>query len=112
MPVHNRLGLSLSGGGYRAAFHLGTLKKISELDILEKVDVLSAISGGSITVAYFSLGSKIENAIPDFVQNMIDGHILKEVTNAHEFDQTRKTEYLIRHPENLAELQIKLYYQN
>ncbi len=51
-----RVGLSLSGGGYRAAaFHLGTLKKLNELGILEKVDVMSTISGGSITGAAWSL---------------------------------------------------------
>ncbi|PWT74717.1 MAG: hypothetical protein C5B59_10530 [Bacteroidetes bacterium] len=56
-PIH-RVGLSLSGGGYRAsAFHLGTLRKLSEMGILEKVDIISTISGGSITGAYFALHS-------------------------------------------------------
>lgn len=51
-----RLGLSLSGGGYRAAaFHLGTIKKLKQLDVLEKVDVISTISGGSIIGAYYCL---------------------------------------------------------
>jgi NTE family protein len=51
-----RIGLALSGGGYRAAaFHLGTLKKLDEMNILEKVDVLSTISGGSITGAAYCL---------------------------------------------------------
>lgn len=52
----NQIGVSLSGGGYRAsAFHLGTLNKLNELGILEKVDVLSTISGGSITGAAWCL---------------------------------------------------------
>lgn len=56
MEASKKLGLSLSGGGYRAAaFHLGTLKKLNELKILEKVDVLSTISGGSITGAAWCL---------------------------------------------------------
>jgi NTE family protein len=51
-----RLGLSLSGGGYRAtAFHLGTLKKLQAMNILTRVGVLSTISGGSITGAYYCL---------------------------------------------------------
>lgn len=51
-----KIGLALSGGGYRAtAFHLGTLKKLHELGILEKVDVISSISGGSITAAAYCL---------------------------------------------------------
>lgn len=54
-PIH-KIGLSLSGGGYRAAaFHLGTLRKLNEMNILNKVDVMSTISGGSITGAYYCL---------------------------------------------------------
>lgn len=56
--MHNgkRFGVGLSGGGYRAAaFHIGTLKKLRQLNILEKVDVLSTISGGSITGAAYCL---------------------------------------------------------
>ncbi|GAO45424.1 patatin-like phospholipase family protein [Flavihumibacter petaseus] len=50
----HKLGLSLSGGGYRAsAFHLGTLKKLHDMKILPLVDVLSTISGGSITGACY-----------------------------------------------------------
>ena len=53
------LGLSLSGGGYRAAaFHLGTMKKLQEWQLLEKVNVLSTISGGSITGAYYCLNNE------------------------------------------------------
>jgi NTE family protein len=51
-----KIGLSLSGGGYRAtAFHLGTLKKLKELNILDEVEVISTISGGSLTGAYYLL---------------------------------------------------------
>ncbi|XAZ81985.1 patatin-like phospholipase family protein (plasmid) [Fibrella sp. ES10-3-2-2] len=56
MYINKRVGLALSGGGYRAAaFHLGTLKKLHELDILPQIDVLSTVSGGSITGAYYCL---------------------------------------------------------
>jgi len=51
-----KLGLSLSGGGYRAAaFHLGTLRKLKQMNILDKIDVLSTVSGGSIIGAYYCL---------------------------------------------------------
>lgn len=51
-----RIGLALSGGGYRAAaFHIGTLKKLHELGVLSKIDVMSTVSGGSITGAYYCL---------------------------------------------------------
>lgn len=59
MAAKKKLGLSLSGGGYRAAaFHLGTLRKLHEMGVLEQVDVLSTISGGSITGAYYCLNNK------------------------------------------------------
>ena len=51
-----KIGLALSGGGYRAAaFHLGTLKKLHELKILDKVDVISTNSGGSIIGAFYAM---------------------------------------------------------
>jgi len=51
-----KIGLALSGGGYRAAaYHVGTLKALHGLGILDKVDVISSISGGSIIAAYYAL---------------------------------------------------------
>lgn len=48
-----RIGLALSGGGFRAAaFHLGTFRKLKELDLLDKIDLFSCVSGGSIAGAY------------------------------------------------------------
>lgn len=56
-PERN-IGLSLSGGGYRAAaFHLGTLRKLYEMRILQRVSVISTISGGSIIGAYYCLNN-------------------------------------------------------
>ncbi len=44
-----RIGLALSGGGFRAAcFHLGVMKKLDSLGLLDKIDLLSCVSGGSI----------------------------------------------------------------
>lgn len=50
------LGLALSGGGTRSAsFALGVLKALEKQDILDKVDVMSSVSGGSyINYWYFS----------------------------------------------------------
>ncbi|HLO73215.1 MAG TPA: patatin-like phospholipase family protein [Flavobacterium sp.] len=56
MKKGKKIGLSLSGGGYRATiYHLGTIRKIKEMNLLDKVDVISTISGGSITGAYYGL---------------------------------------------------------
>lgn len=46
---NKRLGLALSGGGFRAAaFHLGVMRKLQSLKLLDKLDLLSCVSGGSI----------------------------------------------------------------
>ena len=43
------IGLSLSGGGSRAvAFHLGTLRALEDLKLLDEVDVISGVSGGAV----------------------------------------------------------------
>jgi len=56
--MENKIGVALSGGGFRAAaFHLGTLNKLDELGILPHVKVISTISGGSIVGAYYGLNS-------------------------------------------------------
>lgn len=47
--TEERLGLCLSGGGFRAAFYaLGALRYLAEARRLGGVDVVSAVSGGSI----------------------------------------------------------------
>jgi NTE family protein len=49
------IGLALSGGGSRAmAFHLGCLRALQDLGLLEQVGVLSTISGGSVIGAYYA----------------------------------------------------------
>ena len=51
-----KLGLALSGGGFRAAlFHLGVLARLAEADVLRHVQVLSCVSGGSIVGAHYFL---------------------------------------------------------
>lgn len=51
-----RIGLALSGGGYRAAaYHIGALRALHKLGVLDKVDVISSVSGGSIIAAYYAL---------------------------------------------------------
>jgi NTE family protein len=58
MNGKKRIGLALSGGGYRAAvYHIGTLRKLKEMRLLDKIDVISSNSGGSITAAVYCLNS-------------------------------------------------------
>ncbi|VVP24809.1 hypothetical protein PS862_04044 [Pseudomonas fluorescens] len=44
-----RIGLAMSGGGFRAAaFHLGVMQELKNNGLLDKIDLLSCVSGGSI----------------------------------------------------------------
>jgi len=50
------IALCLSGGGYRAMiFHIGVLWRLYETGILQKVDRISSVSGGSITAGLLAL---------------------------------------------------------
>jgi len=54
-----KIGLALSGGGFRASlFHIGVLKRLAELNILRHVQVISTVSGGSIIGMYYYLELK------------------------------------------------------
>ncbi len=70
--LFENIGLSLSGGGYRAAgFHLGTLSylhhlKIGDNNLLEKVKILSTISGGTITGMMYAYHLKKRSSFPQF----------------------------------------------
>ena len=47
--IPNSIGLSLSGGGFRATlFHLGAIRRLNEFGILPNITTISSVSGGSI----------------------------------------------------------------
>lgn len=49
------IALCLSGGGYRAAlFHLGVLRCLHDMGILQRVETITSVSGGSIVSAYLA----------------------------------------------------------
>ncbi len=54
--LRGKVGLALSGGGFRASlYHVGVLAKLAELDLLRHVEYLSCVSGGSILGAHYYL---------------------------------------------------------
>lgn len=78
-----KIGLALSGGGYRAAaYHIGTLRALNRLGIRDNIDVVSSVSGGSITSAYYALHKDDYN---DFEQSLIQklqkGVLLSSIVN-------------------------------
>lgn len=54
--IRGKLGLGLSGGGFRASlFHIGVLAWLAECDLLRHVEVISCVSGGSLLGAAYQL---------------------------------------------------------
>lgn len=52
-------GLALSGSGLKASlFHIGLLARLAELDLLRRIDVISASGGGALVAALYYLRLK------------------------------------------------------
>jgi len=67
--IPNSVGLSLSGGGFRATlFHLGAIRRLNEFEILPKLTTVSSVSGGSILNGFLAsrLPAPLANGIGDF----------------------------------------------
>jgi len=81
-----KIGLSLSGGGSRAiAFHLGCLRALHKLNILEKVEVISGVSGGAVLAALYGYSEdsfeEFERKLLNLLSNGLQIGILKELLN-------------------------------
>jgi predicted acylesterase/phospholipase RssA len=84
-----RIGLALSGGGFRATlFHLGVVRLLNETGQLSQVKRIGAVSGGSILAAHLVLhweqyvGSKtdfdkVAKELIQFVQRGIRGRVIR-----------------------------------
>jgi predicted acylesterase/phospholipase RssA len=85
-PFH-KLALSLSGGGYRAAaFHLGVLSFLSEKNwqgksLLERVHVLSTVSGGTFTGMKYVTTIKQGGGIADCYKAMYTFMLEEDLVN-------------------------------
>ena len=62
----NRLGLALSGGGFRAMlYHLGLVRFLRDAGILSQVTHITSVSGGSIIAAHLVLNWDRYNGSPN-----------------------------------------------
>lgn len=67
------IGLAVSGGGYRAMlFHLGAFLRLYELGLLQRLDRISSVSGGSITAAKLALEWHRLHTRDDFFAHVVD----------------------------------------
>lgn len=68
-----KVGLALSGGGFRASlFHIGVLARLAELDQLKQIEVISCVSGGSIIGAHYYL------ELRKLLQDKLDADITRQ----------------------------------
>ena len=111
-PPDERLSLVLafSGGGSRAAaLAYGVLQALRETPVdgagkdyslLDEVDLISAVSGGSFTAAYYGLhGDRLfEDFRPHFLQQDNEQHLVQQLTSpTHLFSSNGRTEVAIAH---------------
>jgi NTE family protein len=71
--IPNSIGLALSGGGFRATlFHLGAIRRLHALGILQKLTTISSVSGGSILNGFLAsrLVNSLSKAIFDFASEV------------------------------------------
>ena len=62
----NKIGLALSGGGFRASlYHFGLIRFLRDAGILPQVTHITSVSGGSIIAAHLALNWDRYNGSPE-----------------------------------------------
>lgn len=93
-PAH-RIGLALSGGGFRAvAYHLGVLRALHDRGVLEHVDVVSSVSGGSIIAAMWAYADEPFDVFDRRVVDLLEGGLAMRIT--------RRAIFSVRAPQSAA----------
>lgn len=71
--IFSHVALSLSGGGIRAVgFHLGTLDCLDRVGLLNKVHILSTVSGGSLVGTSYALSQQLGRDFQDCFDNLYE----------------------------------------
>ena len=83
-PGKRDIGLALSGGGARAiAFHLGCLRALHDLGFLDRLQVISSVSGGSVIAAMYAYSNEsfleFEARVVALLRRGLSGSILRRV---------------------------------
>lgn len=80
------VGLALSGGGSRAiAFHLGCLRALYDRGVLDRLRVISAVSGGSVIAAMYAYSqgsfSDFDRSVVALLRRGIQRDIARKIAN-------------------------------
>ena len=107
------LMIAFSGGGTRAAaLAYGVLQEMRDTKVmidgrptrlLDEIDVISSVSGGSFTAAYYGLyGDRIFDDFESvFLRRDVEGQLIRGLLNPAEwFSQTGRTEMAVRYYED------------
>ena len=87
--THSRkVGLALSGGGSRAiAFHLGCLRALHDRNILDQIEVISSVSGGSVIAAMYAYSdcsfAEFENRVLSLLRDGLQSKIIRQTLFSH-----------------------------
>jgi NTE family protein len=93
--LRDKLGLALSGGGFRASFfHIGVLAQMAMLGLLRYVEVISTVSGGSIIGALYYL--HVKKLLEKKEDNKIDDKDFLNIVKAIEVDFLKAVQRNIR----------------
>lgn len=82
----DQIALSLSGGGVRAVgFHLGSMSMLDRLGLLDKVEIISTVSGGSLPGLGYALsqrfGRPFQDFFDDFFEFLPELNVIEELLN-------------------------------
>ena len=107
------IGLSLSGGGSRAvAFHLGTLRALEDLKLLDEVSVISGVSGGSVMTGILGYSAKdfceIDEETVRFLRRGLVKPALWKLLNPRRFVAVLWNFVMVAVPTVVCELIVKL----
>ena len=122
-PPFTNIAISLSGGGYRATtFHLGALSYLNELEykgqnMLQRVTVLSTISGGTLTGVMFALylakGRSFEQCYQKLYDLLAEDKLLErafeKLNNTQDWRDNNKSKDLIN---AFSEVYNEYFYEN
>ena len=63
--ANGKIGLALSGGGFRASlYHLGLVRFLRDAGLLSQVSHITSVSGGSVLAAHLALNWSRYNGSP------------------------------------------------
>ena len=99
-PVSRDVGLALSGGGSRAvAFHLGCLRALHDRSVLNRIRVISGVSGGALMTGLWAYGPEqfenFDEAVRELLHSGLHRRILRRALMSRRIPQALASSILV-----------------